>query len=77
MAKHSKDWYFSAATGNEIYGTENGCYEDVRRKLGKWLPTHWLFHEFLDRIEPEQFPQEGKEDESFAAVQYGLEKAGY
>jgi hypothetical protein len=82
MAKHTKDWYLEAATGNEIFATNSGTYDVVKEQLGKWKPTEALWYEFVNQIEPGQFGFSYRntynyKDEGFACVQYGLEKAGY
>jgi hypothetical protein len=83
MRKHTKDWYFAAASANDLWigpiaAGKTGFFtlEDSEEKVGASKgSSRELWNENLPNINQED-NSFGCTDGTYMCVQYGLEKAG-
>jgi hypothetical protein len=72
MKRHSKDWYFAAASANDMWATAHGGYRCEKETGASLNSCFQLWTEMTTKVSTEA----DEVDSTYIAVQYGLEKAG-
>jgi len=72
MKRHSKDWYFAAASANDLWATVQGGYSCEKETGASCDSCFQLWTEMQTKVSTEA----DVVDSAYITVQYGLEKAG-
>ena len=72
MKRHSKDWYFAAASANDLWATAHDGYSCEKKTGASRRSCYLLWAEMTTKVSPAA----DVVDSAYITVQYGLEKAG-
>ena len=75
MKRHSKDWYFAAASANDVWATAHESFTAERQTGAPIGSCMTLYCKMIGEVFTKK-DEVDKVDQAYLTVQYGLEKAG-